>query len=166
MRVREEIARLEKEQEQNRQDEQERKGLEQKQNQKQIEERELSNTGKPLPQPRQLNVASFILAPQLRSGNQLPTLSVPAQIDSVAMQLELEADDFAFYRVRLQNQSDGKTLWQSGRLKSRVRGEDQFLSVRFPAELLRSQIYTFEVSGVRADGSAEIIGNYSFQIMR
>ncbi len=169
VRVREEIARLEKVQEQNRLNEQEQKRkrlVEQKQNQKRIEEQELANTRKPSPPPRQFNIASFILAPSLRGNNQLQTLSIPPSTDLAAMQLELEADDFAFYRVRLQNQSDGKILWQSGKLKSKARGANKVLNVRFPAKFLQSQIYSLEVSGVSADGAAEIISNYSFRIVR
>ena len=165
--LREESARLEEEKKQKLQDEQaqERKRLAE-QNRKRIEEREIAAAPKPLPKPRRLNIASFILAPSLRGNNQLQTLSISPGTDVTAMQLKLETDDFAFYRVRLQNQSDGKILWQSGKIKSKAHNKQKVLDVRFPAEFLQSKIYSLEVSGVRADGAAEIISNYSFRIVR
>ncbi|HQU85293.1 MAG TPA: hypothetical protein PKY59_19290 [Pyrinomonadaceae bacterium] len=115
---------------------------------------------------RQISVASFILAPSLRGTNNLQSLSIAPKTDTAAMKLELEADDYAFYRVRLQNQSDGKILWQSGKIKSRKSGANSFLNVSFSAKLLKSNIYTLEVSGVTANGAEEIFSNYSFRIMR
>jgi len=164
-RVRGEMAQLEKEKEQNRLNEQERKRLAE-QNQKRIAERELANTRKPAPEPRRLNIASFILTPQLRGSNQLPTLSISPQTDSAAMQLELESDDYAVYRVALRNPSDNRILWQSGRLKAKSGGENKRLNISFSTNLLKSQVYSLEVSGISADGTAEIISNYSFRIVR
>ena len=132
--------------------------------QPQIVEKQEKIQPKPTNSPsRQISVASFILAPGLRGNNDLPTLSIAQNTDVAAMKLELEADDFTAFRVRLQNQSDGKTLWQSGKIKSK---RNRTLNVRFPAKLLKSQIYTLEVSGVSANGAVEILSNYSFRIVR
>lgn len=118
------------------------------------------------PPRRQISIASFILAPSLRGTADLQTLSIAPNTDTAAMKLELEADDFAFYKVRLQNQTDGKIFWQSGKIKSKKRGANSFLNVSFPAKLLKSNIYTLEVSGVTANGAEEIFSNYSFRIVR
>lgn len=132
--------------------------------QPQIVEKQEKTKPNPTNSPsRQISIASFILTPSLRGNNDLPTLSMPPNTDVAAMKLELEGDDFSFYRVRLQNQSDGKILWQSGKIKSK---RNRALNVRFPAKLLKSNIYTLEVSGVSADGTNEIISNYSFRIVQ
>jgi flagellar biosynthesis GTPase FlhF len=116
----------------------------------------------PVPPNRQISIASFILSPSLRGNNQLPTLSIPPKTDLVAMQLQLESDDYKTYRTVLQNQS-GQTLWQSGKLRA-AGGAEKVLNLRFPAKLLKSGIYLLEVSGVSPAGKSEIIGNYSFKI--
>ena len=136
----------------------------QPQPQPQIVEKQEKIQPKPTNSPsRQISIASFILAPSLRDNNDLPTLSIPPKTDIAAMKLELEGDDFTAYRVRLQNQTDGKILWQSGKIKSK---RNRFLNVSFPAKLLKSNIYTLELSGISADGTVEIISNYSFRIVR
>lgn len=159
-RAREELARLEKQQET------ERKrlaGLEQER--KRLAEQERAETPKQTTLPKQLTTASFVFEPQLRR-NELQTISIPAQTDSAAMQLKLESDDYAAYRVVLRNQANNQIIWRSGKLKTRKKGENKSLNISFPANLLKSQIYSLEVSGISADGTSEIIGDYSFRVVR
>lgn len=114
-------------------------------------------TKSPIVTPNVPRLATFILLPPTRN-NALPTISIPAKTTDIAMQLNLEADDFKSYRVVLKNQA-GKTIWQSGKLNSKKTA----LNVRFPAKLLQSTIYSFEVAGIGESGEAENIGNYSFR---
>lgn len=107
-------------------------------------------------------VASFILTPPLRGGNQIQSLSIPEKTVSIAMKLQLESDDYTAYHVALVNDSE-KNLWQSGRLKPKSKGSNKELNFSFPAKLLKSQIYSFTVSGIKADGAVEIISNYPFR---
>ena len=76
---------------------------------------------------RQVSIATFILSPTLRGNNQLQELSIPTNTVSARMRLELESDDFPVYRVALQNSADGRTVWQSGRIKSKMNGQAQNL---------------------------------------
>lgn len=132
-----------------------------------VERQETKQPKQPTSLPsREKTVASFILTPTLRGNNALATLAIPPNTDVAAMQLELEGGDLMSYRVRLQNQTDGKILWQSGKIKSQTRGGNRVLNLRFPAKLLKAQIYTLEVSGILPNGADEIISNYSFQIVR
>jgi hypothetical protein len=111
----------------------------------------------------QISIVSFILAPSLRGNNQLQELLIPEKTDQVAIQLELEADDYKNYQVALQNQSNNRIIWQSGKVKSKTKGANKFLNLSFPAKLLQSQVYSLEVSGISADGAKEIISDYSFR---
>ncbi len=112
---------------------------------------------------RQISIVSFILAPSLRGNNQLQELLIPEKTDQVAIQLELEADDYKNYQVALQNQSNNRIIWQRGKIKSKTKGANKFLNISFPAKLLQSQVYSLEVSGISADGAKEIISDYSFR---
>lgn len=119
------------------------------------------------PAPPKITVASFILVPPLRGSNQIQTVQVSPETDYAAVQLELESDDYAAYRVALVDRASGKNLWQSsGRLKTTTSGETKRLRVRFPAKLLKPQIYSLSVSGIAADGTAENISDYSFRVVR
>jgi hypothetical protein len=140
--------------------------IRQSQEQQRINERRADAKKSPasLPPPR-ITVASFILTPSLRGNNQLPSVSIPPQTDSVAMQLELEPNDYTAYRVVLKNQSGDQVLWRSGRLKAKTKGTNKILNVGFPARLLKSQVYTLEVSGISPNATAEIISGYSFRVV-
>lgn len=111
-----------------------------------------------------VSIASLILFPQLRGGNQPKTVSVSNQTDYLSVQLVLESDDYKSYRVTLKG--NNQTLWQSGNLKTRKRGESKTLNLRLPARLVKSQIYSFDVYGIGADGNAENISSYTFKSVR
>jgi hypothetical protein len=115
--------------------------------------------------PGQTNIA-FILTPQLRGNNQLPTLSVSPKINLIEMQLELESDEYSTYRVALISLTNDHTLWRSGKIKAKPAGSNKALFLSFPAKLLNSQIYSLRVSGVEANGSPEIISDYTFKVVR
>lgn len=155
--VREELARLEKEQDEN------KKTINEQEQQRLAGQR--ADTPKKPSIAKQISVASVVLAPQLRAGKQIQTISLPERTDAVAMQLELEADDYPAYRVALQNQ-ENKAVWQSGKLKTKTRGGNKTLSVSFPAALLKSQVYSLEVSGISPNGTAETVTNYTFKVVR
>ena len=151
---------------------QEREKLEQELKKQQTQEKERTAEQPRVPKqqppvlPNRVSIASFILTPQLRGNDQLQNISIPAKTDSIAMQLELESDDYVSYRVALHNQSTGQILWRSGKLKTKTRGANKVLNISFSAGLLKSQIYSLQVSGITKDGAAEIISDYSFKVVR
>jgi hypothetical protein len=109
-------------------------------------------------------MVSFILAPQMRGIGQVPTVSIPAKTDYVAMQLDMESNDYPAYRVGLLEPSNNQVLWRSGKIKAT--GNRKALNVRFRAGLLKPQTYLLQVSGVPANGGSEIIGDYPFRVVR
>lgn len=113
--------------------------------------------------PPKITVASFVLLPSLRGGGKLENLTIAKNATDVKITLKLETDDFAVYRVALTDETGAVNLWQSGKVKSFGKGENKTLSVRFPAKLLKSKIYTLVVSGLNTNGEDEIIGNYPFR---
>lgn len=113
-----------------------------------------------------LSVASFVLAPQLRSAGQIQTISVPAKTDLVAMQLGLEPNDYSAYRVALLNQSGNQALWRSSKLKAKVAGDSKIISISFRTAVLKPQIYLLRVSGISAKGTIEIVGDYPFRVVK
>lgn len=148
-----------------------KKQIQEKEKQQQAErlakERELAEQQRTAQNtPNRAAIASFILAPSLRGGSRIQSVSIPADTATVAANLELETDEYITYRAVLRNPSDTRILWQSGKLKSNKAGGNKRLKLSFPAALLKPRIYSIEVSGIAADGEAEIISDYSFRIMR
>lgn len=115
--------------------------------------------------PSRAAVASFTLMPQMRGVQQMPTISIPAGTEQVAIQLELEPNDYSAYRVALRNQTGNQTLWRSGGLKASGTRDSRTLKVSFPSALLRPEVYVLRVIGVSAKSASEVIGDYSFRVM-
>ncbi len=116
--------------------------------------------------PPKITIASFLLLPSLRGGSKIQSVSIDQNVTDAAVQLRLEADDYPSYRIQLIDQSNGKSLWQSGTVKAKSAGANKQLNISFPAKLLKSQIYALQISGVTADGNSEIISDYPFRVVR
>lgn len=122
----------------------------------------ITPTQKPLEIPK-ITIATLILAPPLRGSNQLTNLQISKETTEVNARLQLETDEYPNYRVALSDEN-GKILWQSGILQSRGKAENKSLNIRFPAKLLKLQIYSFVVSGIKS-GETEVLANYTFQVV-
>jgi hypothetical protein len=109
-------------------------------------------------------VASFVLTPPLRGSTQIPTLQIPKQSTDVAIQLELESNDYPAYSVVLLEPVDSRSLWSSAKLTAKTTGAGQTLNVSFPAALLKRRSYVLRVRGVSANGESEIVGDYPFKL--
>jgi len=122
------------------------------------------NRNTPTQKSPKITVASFVLAPSLRAANQITNFPISRETVSVAVRLELEANDYPSYRVRLADESGSGNLWSSGvlRAQEKGKGENKSLSVQFPAKILKSQIYSLVVSGVTGS-EEEILTSYPFR---
>jgi hypothetical protein len=129
-------------------------------------EEELGRSGKPKPSPGGSALASFILTPQLRGAGQFKTITIPVGTEQVAMQLRLEPNDYSNYSVALLDQSTHQVLWRSGRIRARGVADNKSLSVEFPANLLRGQTYSLQVSGISSTGNSEFISDYPFKVVK
>lgn len=112
------------------------------------------------------SVASFILAPQLRGVGSIKTVTVPSETERVAIQLELEPNEYSTYIVALIDQASGQVRWRSGRIKAAGASDRKSLSVGFPGRLLRAGIYRIQVSGRSPTGTSEVVSEYPFRVVK
>lgn len=119
---------------------------------------------KPVSTPQKPIIATFFLAPPLRSANKIPLFNVPKTTSQINIGLQLEADEYDSYHVTLINETGDINLWRRGSLKSTGKNGNKVLNVSFPAKLLNSGFYSLTVSGVTKNGEAEIIANYPFRV--
>lgn len=117
------------------------------------------------PSSEEGSIVSLILAPPLRGASQVPTISIKPGTNQVAAQLQLEAADYTAYRVALIDPAGNQTLWRSGSLKPRVKGERKSLVAGFRADLLKPRNYILKVTGISASGS-ETVGDYPFRVVK
>jgi hypothetical protein len=117
-------------------------------------------------EPSPLTVATLVLAPQLRSARQLPTVALAGGTGNLAVQLDLEPVDFPAYEAALLASSGDRVLWRSDRLIARTVGDQKRIDLSLPATILSPREYLIRVSGVPARGASEIVGEYRFIVAR
>jgi len=117
-------------------------------------------------QPLTGAIASIILTPQLRGAGQIKTVTISPNTERVAIQLQLEPNEYSTYSVALIDQSSGQSVWRSGRVKATGPGDRKSLTVRFSAALLHSGTYRMQVSVIPPNGAAEVVSEYPFKVLR
>jgi hypothetical protein len=120
-----------------------------------------SPEGSAQPSLGEFKAVAMLLLPPTRGVSQLPTLTVPRGINLVALSLKLEALNFKIYRAALKDASSSQVLWNSQELSPGV--ESKTVSLIFPSRLLHLQTYVIELSGVRANGSSDLLASYPFR---
>lgn len=110
-------------------------------------------------------VASFVLLPPTRGATELPTLSILRSARTVAVQVNLESDDFPAYRLTFRDPAAGQVIWRSPTLQASGAPASRALSITLSADLLKPRTYTLEVSGIPARGAAESVGVYPFRVV-
>jgi hypothetical protein len=115
---------------------------------------------------RTLAPVSLLLLPQARSAGSPATLTLPRGAAQVALQLQLEFDDFRGYRIAIEDPGASRVVWRSERIPARAARGRPSLSVLVPARVLAPQLYAVELVGVGANGEAEVVGSYSFRVQR
>jgi hypothetical protein len=107
---------------------------------------------------------AVLLTAPMRSAARVPVVNLPPGTARVAVDLQLEADDFPLYAVLLKDASSGQILWRSGDLKQHASGSHAFVTITLPAELLQSRRYLAELSS--AGPRSEPIANYPFDVLQ
>jgi hypothetical protein len=118
------------------------------------------------PEPSPQTVATLVLAPQLRSARQLPTVALTRGTGDLAVQLDLEPVDFPAYEAALLASSGDRVLWRSDRLIATTVGDRKKIDLGVPATMLSPQEYLIRLSGVPARGASEIVGEYRFIVAK
>jgi hypothetical protein len=110
-----------------------------------------------------LKIATFVLPPAIRGAGRLPSILTSPNNDLVVLKMELEVTDFPKYRAELEDSATRRVLWTSTDLEASPDGSRRAVSFAFRAALLRSQNYMVQLSGIRADGTSELISTYPFR---
>lgn len=111
-------------------------------------------------------IVAVVLPPPMRAVAPIPTVAIPAGVDRVRFELQLEAQDFPSYRVGLKNPATNQTLWRSDWIAPRSSADQVSISVVVPANLLAPQHYSLDLAGRGASGGAEMIGSYTVRVVQ
>jgi hypothetical protein len=118
------------------------------------------------PAAPQREIAAMVLLPPTRAATPVPMLAIPAVADRVSFELRLEANDFPRYRVELNDPGSNRILWRSDWIPARSSAGQTSVSVVVPANLLRPQHYSLNLTGQDAAGRGEVIGSYPVRFVR
>ena len=116
--------------------------------------------------PGPSRVVAFVLKPQMRSVSQPVELTIPNDITTVALTLQLEPSDTPNYRPILTEASSDRVVWQGGRIKSTTTDGMSVLRVRVPAALLKQQAYKIRVVGIYPNGTTDTTSEYNFRVVK
>jgi hypothetical protein len=111
-------------------------------------------------------IVAVVLPPPTRSVAPAPTVTMPAGVDRVRFELQLEAHDFASYRVGLQDPATRQTLWRSDWIVPRASANQVSVPVLVPARLLTPRHHSLELTGRDAGGRVEVIGIYAVRVVQ
>lgn len=108
--------------------------------------------------------AALVLAPQTSATGPLPTLTLPAHVERVPIELRLESNDFVQYEGGLKDQSTSQVIWRSGWLFATWAPSRRLVRLAVPASLLKAQRYALDLNGRDASGRVAAVASYAFQV--
>jgi hypothetical protein len=126
---------------------------------------ELSSVREELARVRPSVMASFLLTPQTRGVGQVARVSVPRGARELTLRLVLESDDYPAYEASLKDPATGRILWRSAPVKAAREGDRRVVSITIPADGLKGQTYSVDLSGQMARGSSELLTSYPFRVV-
>ncbi len=106
---------------------------------------------------------SFTLLPTIRGGEQ-QVLKIPAGTDQVRLLMKTESVAYRRFQTTIR-QVDGDGSWNQSANAPKQTNGGATVSVKIPANKLRSGDYILTLTGVDAAGSTEEINRYSFRVV-
>lgn len=110
-------------------------------------------------------VFALSLSPQMRGLSGEKRVSIPSDTERLAVTLRLEPTEYKSVQVELKDHTSGRSVWQG---RARPSGSGAYQSVRFqiPRRLLAPGSYGVVVTGAAKGFEPEIIGDYTFRVVR
>jgi hypothetical protein len=129
-----------------------------------ISELERERATAPEAQPAIVSLSLFAGIP--RSGGAKPRLALPRAARLVRLRIEIEpADDYGSFAVELRNQA-GQTVWTRSNLTARNSRRSRAVVMNLPAGILRPEQYELALKGVTLGGTTEEVGFYYFDVAK
>lgn len=124
---------------------------------------ELARVHEVLARSAALRMPAILLLPQTRGTAEPVRIAVPSGTNQLLLQLELESNEFPQYRVALKDPATDKTIWTSDVQSSHSANKHGTVSVSLPSRYLKERNYLLQLTGIPAQGPAELLSSYMFQ---
>ena len=109
-------------------------------------------------------VAAFILAAPTR-GAESAEIELPRAAERVTLTLMLEDDSFSRYDISINEAASGRSMWKTSGVRSTSSNGSHAVVVTLPANMLSSQRYVIDLTGVSAGREPEPIGQYPLRVV-
>jgi hypothetical protein len=109
-----------------------------------------------------LTTLAVLLTPPTRSAAPAKIVKLAPGTARLAIDLQLEGDDFPSYRVTLKETAGGRVVYRSDDMKSHQAGGHPVVTVNLAAEVFQSRRYLAELSS--GGQGTEPIANYPFEV--
>jgi len=121
---------------------------------------------------------ALVLLPETRGVGHVPAVALEPGLSAVPLYLRVEPAGDSSYEVTLKDPETNRIVWRdrAARADHKARADDAertaqtersaLVSVRVPARLLNPQHYSLDLFAVRADGRAEFVATYAFEVVR
>jgi hypothetical protein len=110
--------------------------------------------------------AALVLFAQTRADGPIPTLAIAPAAGDVALELQLESNDFPRYQVALTDPASNHVVWRSGPITATSPKGAPAVFVTVPGSVLNPQHYSLALMGLRAAANPEVVSSYTFQLVR
>jgi hypothetical protein len=119
----------------------------------------------PTSRPPSLTATVLLHPPRRGLGNDATVVSIPKGTEQVTFRLLLESDTHTTFWVALREATTSRTLWRSPDVQGGDKGSERAVTVVVPADTFRSQLYSVDLTGVSASGSAELLAQYPIRVV-
>ena len=108
--------------------------------------------------------ATVVLRPPRRGPEREAVVAVRKDATQVAFRLEVESDAYPRFWAALKDVASGAIAWRSPDVNAESAGANRIATIVVPAEVLRSQRYVIELTGVAKGGASELLGAYPIRV--
>jgi len=127
-------------------------------------QRQLERAPVPGPTPSAPVTATFVLRPPRRGPESEAAVAVRKDVTQVAFRLEVESDAYPRFWAAVKDVATGAIVWRSPDIDAEPAGANRIATIVVPAELLRSQRYVIELTGIGKGGASELLGVYPVRV--
>lgn len=96
-------------------------------------------------------------------GEKTKQISIPAGIDTVRLQLELDQDEYPTYSAQVDNSEVG-AIYSRRELKAESADKLRIVNLDVPAKLITVGDFQIKLRGVQANGSEEFLASYYLKV--
>lgn len=94
-----------------------------------------------------------------------PQLNLSSDVDFARLQVRIRRLDYATYRASLRSAA-GAEVWNQARIKSRVQGPEEIITLTIPANKLAAGDYILALRGVTAENEVDDVSKSAFRVER